>query len=106
VADDQGLRSTLPVPPDAPCLVCGRPRMTWRSEKYAPGHADRDEFCSTGCAREWHGCPLPATATGPRQTKPWQHGTEYGYRQGCRCGDCTHATAVARATRRRQEKAA
>jgi hypothetical protein len=67
---DVAPHTTLPVPsPDAPCVVCGRPRMTWRSEKYAPGHADKDPFDSTTCCRAYYGCPLPATSTGPRHEK-------------------------------------
>lgn len=90
--------------PDAPCIVCGRPRMTWRSDKYAPGHADADPFCCTEHAREWYGCPLPPTVTGPAKAAPC--GTEYGYRKGCRCNECKHAMSAARAERRRQEAAA
>lgn len=64
----EGLRSTLPVPTqDAPCVVCGRPRMVWRSARYAPGQTELDPFDCTACCRAFFGCELPATTTGPRQ---------------------------------------
>lgn len=50
-----------PVRPDGRCLTCGGPRTAHR--KASPlyrDQAERDPFCSTKCAREWFGVPLPA----------------------------------------------
>jgi len=49
-----------PVREDGRCLTCLGPRHPERSQRYAPGIAQRDPWCSSPCARAWHGCALPA----------------------------------------------
>lgn len=45
-----------PTPPaDGSCCVCGKPRDPERSRIYAHGVAHIDPFCSTLCAKRWHG---------------------------------------------------
>ncbi len=47
-----------PIPPDGSCAICAKPRNTERSAKYAKGCAEIDAFCSTQCARYYHGTSL------------------------------------------------
>jgi hypothetical protein len=64
-----------------------------------------DPFCSSECARIYHGCPLPTVGPqGGSTSKEFRHGTEYGYDQGCREDCCRKASYEARKARR--EKAA
>ena len=58
------------IPPDGSCAVCGKPRQPQRSRRYGRLEAERDPFCSSPCAREWHKNPLPGgqkTAPGIRE---------------------------------------
>lgn len=48
-----------PVRSDGRCAVCAKKRNPERSARYAPGCAEIDAFCSSDCARKWHGNPLP-----------------------------------------------
>lgn len=48
-----------PVRPDGLCAVCLAPRRPERSRRYAGIQAEFDPFCSSTCARHWHGNPLP-----------------------------------------------
>lgn len=57
-----------PVRADGRCLTCNGPRTAHRKSKpLYRAAAERDPFCSTKCAREWHGCALPAVRTTPAQ---------------------------------------
>jgi hypothetical protein len=52
-----------PLRADGRCAVCYGPRHLARSRRYAKGCAELDAFCSTGCARRWHGTTAEATLT-------------------------------------------
>lgn len=43
-----------PVREDGRCLTCLGPRRPERSQRYAPGIAQFDPWCSNECARAWH----------------------------------------------------
>lgn len=53
------VRADPPVRRSGNCAQCGKPRNP-RWNKYSGEEAIRDPFCSTGCARTWHGVELPA----------------------------------------------
>ncbi len=55
------LKDDPPVREDGLCALssCRKPRKPERSKRYGGAEAARDPFCSTECARIWHGCPLP-----------------------------------------------
>lgn len=55
------MRADPRVRKDGRCSVCRKSRKPERSRKYARGQADKDPFCSTVCARQWHGTSLPET---------------------------------------------
>lgn len=64
-----------------PCPVCGRP--AWN--RY------HNRLCRS--------CAVAA------RTKPIVHGTETGYKKGCKCADCRGAAATSRRIRRRRQTA-
>ncbi len=68
---------------ETPCVSCGAP--TW-------GRYRVDPLCQP-C---WW-----AKLTVPLEER---HGTELGYKKGCRCPECTSVTNAARARRRREGK--
>lgn len=54
-------------PPAGPlCAVCFQPRHPERARRYAGDAAAVDPFCSTRCARAFHGTSLPELPSGPR----------------------------------------
>jgi hypothetical protein len=97
-----------PVRTDGRCVVCDKPRSPWRSKRYGKLEAERDPFCSSTCCRVWHGVSLRATpsTSGPTSPKPRiiRHGTERGYKDGCRCDSCTWAATTARRKRRLKQE--
>jgi len=63
------IRVDPPVRPGDRCVVCGGERRPERSRRYAGYEAEQDPFCCTEHARVYHGCPLPAAATGPTRNR-------------------------------------
>jgi hypothetical protein len=60
---EQPAQSTLPDPPvreDGSCFVCGQPRVRRGVKALYAAAAANDPFCSTACARAWHGCTIPS----------------------------------------------
>lgn len=55
-------RENPPVRADGRCAVCEGPRETNRSRRYGRDEAKRDPFCSTACARAFHGTTLPPSS--------------------------------------------
>lgn len=49
------VKADPPLRADGRCAVCGKPRKTDRSQRYARGEAERDPFCSTQCCKAYHG---------------------------------------------------
>ena len=58
-----------PVREDGRCLSCLGPRRPERSQRYAPGIAQLDPWCSAPCARKWHGNELPNGQNRERMTE-------------------------------------
>jgi hypothetical protein len=56
-------RSDPPVRKDGRCRVCLGARRPERARKYR-ALAELDSFCSTECARQWHGCTLEPGGAG------------------------------------------
>jgi DNA-binding CsgD family transcriptional regulator len=78
-----------PIPADGSCAICGRPRRPEQSAKYAKGCAEIDAFCSSTCARKFHGTYVPPPENRGRfKAAPPEHGTSRGYRSGCSCEQC------------------
>jgi hypothetical protein len=50
-----------PMRADGLCAVCLGPRHPERAARYAREIAAMDPFCSSTCARAWHGTSLPAS---------------------------------------------
>jgi hypothetical protein len=46
-----------PIRADGRCAVCSKPRNPERSRRYGGPAAETDPFCSTECARGYHGTP-------------------------------------------------
>lgn len=82
-----------PLPSDGSCAVCGNPRRPERSVNYAKGCAEIDAFCSSTCARSFHGTTLPERDTHGRPAGIPICGTYTAYRRGCKCFDCLAASA-------------
>jgi hypothetical protein len=59
------LREDPPVRWDGRCAVCFGPRLPKPLKPVYQGEAERDPFCSTVCARVFHGVQLPATTPRP-----------------------------------------
>src|SRR5438045_9786494 len=87
-----------PCRPDGGCAVCGQPRAKANRTALYANAAASDPFCSTACARAWHGCELAgAERTRGRPGGVAVHGTESCYVNGrCRCDACKAASAAAR----------
>jgi len=62
VIDPAIFRGDPAVRDDGLCVVCLKPRHPERSRRYAGDIATFDSFCSSTCAREWHGNPVPVHA--------------------------------------------
>ena len=58
-----------PVRADGRCLTCLGPRRPERSQRYAPGIAQLDPWCSATCSRKWHGNELPNGQNRERMTE-------------------------------------
>jgi hypothetical protein len=57
-----------PVRDDGRCCMCNRMRRPEQSRTYAGGCAEMDPFCSSTCARRFHGTSLPTKRAGtPRE---------------------------------------
>lgn len=49
---------------DGLCAICLKPRkVTEQARKYAGPQLDLDPYCSSACARRWHGCELASVST-------------------------------------------
>jgi hypothetical protein len=59
------LREDPPVRSDGRCAVCFGPRLPKPLKAVYQGEAERDPFCSTVCARAFHGVQLPAATPRP-----------------------------------------
>jgi hypothetical protein len=77
-----------PIPRNGTCAVCGKPRHPERSRGYAQGCAEIDAFCSSTCARKFHGTSLAPKRHGARKPGIDVCGTSAAYRHGCRCDAC------------------
>lgn len=106
--------SAPPVRPDGRCTTCLGPRGTIpktllkRTARTLAVQLANDPFCSTECARAWYGTTLPVLV-GNRSgstPQPIRHGTEAGYKQGCRDRCCLQAATAKRRARRQQNAAA
>jgi hypothetical protein len=95
-----------PVRRNGGCVTCGGPRLKGKG-RYHQAEAALDAFCSTECARAWHGATLPPLklgVAGPDITRQhtkaggFQHGTVESYRL-CACEACKAAMGAARGSR-------
>lgn len=60
----------IPDPPcraDGGCAVCGQPRAKANRKALYADAAASDPFCSTACARAWHGCELAVPSNRRRE---------------------------------------
>jgi hypothetical protein len=89
--------------PDPPvrkgCAHCGKPRHPERSKKYGQAAAELDPFCSTNCAKAWHGVPERSVPPLPssRIVDPYVS----GHKGLCACG-CGQPVKVAEYNNRRR----
>lgn len=81
------------VPLDGSCVVCGRQRHPERSQAYAKGCAEIDAFCSSTCARRFHGTTIVQRDAPGRPASIPICGTYTAYKLGCRCVQCLAASA-------------
>ena len=70
--------------------------------------ASQKTLCPGGCGRRIHGRYRPERmcieCRAKAKTKPLEHGTETGYKKGCRCGSCTAAATTARLERKHRRR--
>lgn len=71
VADIRGVKTDPAVRADGRCALssCGKLRRPERAERYAREFALRDPFCSSDCARRWHGIPVARELLEERQER-------------------------------------
>jgi hypothetical protein len=84
------VRPDPPVRKDGRCSQCGQPRHPQRSRKYGQAAAELDPFCSSSCAKAWHGVPDRSAPALPNSRKVDPYITATGF---CACG-CGQATTI------------
>jgi hypothetical protein len=70
------VRADPPIRRDGRCSVCAKPRKK-PATSYGRDEYARDPFCSTKCARKWHGTTLADIAPGPPTGPRTSRGTRY-----------------------------
>lgn len=79
--ESSAVKADPPPRADNLCFVCQKPRRVPKGV-WARAEAELDAFCSSTCARSWHGCPLPAYERERKESvKKWPTETRQRYRE-------------------------